>query len=570
MIRKSLALALSTTIVLGGCNSVTGNPPGNGSANTTPATPAPTPTTAQKAIQHVVVIFGENESFDHYFGTYPNVQTATGEVQLFTAAANTPIPNNYVSHPELLLSNPNAANAKNNVTINSVSYPAQPFRLGRAQAWTASQNHGYTAEQNAFDNGAMDLFPLSTGSGDNATQSSISGPSSPAYIGTKALNLGYYDGNTVTAFWNYAQHYSMSDNSFSSTFGPSTQGALNVTSGQTNGIVAANSKNLGGAAVPDGNGGQTLISDADPYGDDCSSTSTYVQMGGQNIGDVLNKAGVTWGWFEGGFDLGVTNANGTTGCKRSSVITASGSAQATAADYVPHHQPFQYYASTANPHHTRPSAVSAIGSTDAANHQYDTHDFIDALNAGVMPAVSYLKAPAYQDAHPSNSDPLDEQAFVVNMVNAIQKSKFWPNTVIILAYDDSDGWYDHVSNIVNGSNNTVTCADPLSTCQTSKIALVGADGKANASGRCGYGMRQPLIVISPWAKKNYIDHTVTDQASIVRFIEDNFAGSARITGSFDSIAGPLDNMFDFSNGDAAPNSGTVILDPSTGKVTSGS
>ena len=101
----------------------------------------------------------------------------------------------------------------------------------------------------------------------------------------------------------------------------------------------------------------TLISDADPIGDICSTTS-QVQMGGKNIGDLLNAAGITWGFFEGGFDLTITNPNGTTGCNRSHTSQFTGTNKA---DYIPHHQPFQYYASTANPKHTRPTSVSMIG-----------------------------------------------------------------------------------------------------------------------------------------------------------------------------------------------------------------
>jgi hypothetical protein len=68
-----------------------------------------------------------------------------------------------------------------------------------------------------------------------------------------------------------------------------------------------------------------------------------------------------------------------------------------------------------------------------------------------LPAVSFLKASAYQDGHAGFSDPLDEQRFIVDTVNAIEHSKFWLNTVISLFYDDSDGWYDHVMHLVNGS-----------------------------------------------------------------------------------------------------------------------
>ncbi len=380
--------------------------------------------------------------------------------------------------------------------------------------------------------------------------------------------MGYYDGNTVTALWNYAQHYALNDHNFSTVFGPSTQGALNVISGQTNGVI--NTVNPGSSVVADGYGGLTAIGDADPTGDICSSTTQSYSMSGKNIGDLLNTAKLTWGWFQGGFDLGIVNPNGTTGCSRSTVSAYTG----TQADNSPHHQPFQYYASTINPNHARPTSVANIGTTDVANHEYDIHDFTDALAAGNMPAVSYLKAPRYQDAHASNSDPLDEQTFYVNVINAIEKSSFWPNTAIIIAYDDSDGWYDHLSNIINGSATTADFLNGTGVCISATAAsnaLPGVDPAAlHAQGRCGYGPRMPLLVISPWAKKNYLDTTVTDQASVVRFIEDVFLSSQRIGGgSADATAGSIMGMFDFSNGAAPPNPNVVQLSPTTGLVTSG-
>ncbi len=109
-------------------------------------------------------------------------------------------------------------------------------------------------------------------------------------------------------------------------------------------------------------------------------------MTGTNIGDRLNTAGLTWGWFQGGFDLTVTNPNGTTGCHRSTVSPITG---LTEADYVQHHEPFQFYATTRNPESTtRPASVANIGFgfSDAANHQYDIHDFFDSLTAGNLAA----------------------------------------------------------------------------------------------------------------------------------------------------------------------------------------
>jgi phospholipase C len=569
-IRKVLALGLSSTLLLSGC--------GTGLTLTPlPVVPTVTSTTAQAAIKHVVVIFPENISFDHYFGTYPNAANLPSDKVQFTAATGTPTPDNYVTNPSLLTANPNL-NLNNNASADaspgSNGYPSiasNPFRLDINQAATADQDHAYGPEQLAFDDGKMDLFPLSVGASDQGYGTLAATTDAPAAANTNALTMGYFDGNTVTGMWNYAQHYSLNDHSFGTTFGASTQGAINLISGQTNGAVA---DNTGGATevVADGNGGFTDIGDADPTGDICSSTTTSIHMTGKNIGDLLNAANVTWGWFQGGFNLTITNSNGTTGCKRS---TTSAVTHVTEGDYIQHHQPFQYYATTQNLNHTRPTAGVAIGAADpkGANHQYDIQDFNTALAAGNMPAVSFLKAPGYQDGHAGYSDPIDEQNFVVSEINAIEASPLWSSTAIIIAYDDSDGWYDHVSNFVNGSK---TASDAAFCNGTSPTRTGVTSGTTPVQGLCGFGPRLPLLVISPWAKANYIDSTVTDQSSVIRFIEDVFlptsASSTTGTriggGSYDAEAGTLDNMFNFTNAAAPPSPNNLQLNPSTGVVAS--
>ena len=492
-------------------------------------------------IKHLVIIFQENVSFDHYFGTYPNALNPPGEPR-FHALRDTPTVNGFT--PALLNSNPNLNPANGTGATN-------PFRLDPAQAWTADQDHDYGPEQAAFDGGLMDLFPLNVGT---------PGPpphSGPPVVDTTGLVLGYYDGNTTTAVWNYAQYYAMNDNSYGTTFGPSTPGALNVVSGQTDGVIQ--NINSDYAVVPDGNGGFSLVSDADPVGDVCSGSSK-VQMGGPNVGNLLSAAGVTWGFFEGGFDLTITNPNGTTGCHRSHTSVYVGTPKV---DYIPHHQPFQYYASTANLQHTRPTSVAMIGHNgDAANHQYDIHDFFDAVNAGNFPAVSYLKAPGYQDGHAGYSTPLDEQNFIVEVINFLQQQRDWRNTAVVINWDDSDGWYDHqLGQIVNQSQTSQDALNGPGLCGRALPTLAGVTGP-HAQGRCGYGPRLPLLVVAPYARHNFVDHTMTDQSSIVRFIEDNWLGGQRIPGSFDAIAGPLNNMFDFNQGQ----DDRVILDPQTGEV----
>jgi len=502
-------------------------------------------------IKHVVVVFGENISFDHYFGTYPN---AAG----FTPAPGTPAVNN-LSTPldvtsgfaplagvDLLHNNPTAANAANGTgAIN-------PFLLsGAAQAWTPDMGHNYKPEQQASNGGAMDLFPDFTGTAGPP-------PGAPPAASTKGLVMGYYDAATVSAYWSWAQSYAMSDNSWTTTFGPSTPGVMNLVSGQTNGIPTFNkplSTFSTNHVTPDGNGGWSLIGDTDPLNDVCSTSTEQNTMAGRNIGDLFNAKSLSWGWFEGGFDLTATNANGTTGCQRETDPTVPFPAGGTSADYIPHHQPFQYYPSTANLTHARPSSLAAIGSTDVANHQYDSHDFFQTLAAGNLPALTYVKAPAFQDGHPGYSDPIDEQNFLLSVVNALQGSQEWSSTAIILAYDDSDGWYDHQAPpIVNASaapadqlnGNGVCTHGAQQRGAAPTTPLLGADGNP-AQGRCGYGTRVPLVVVSPYAKKNYVDHTLTDQSSILKFVEDNWLGGQRIQagGSFDTIAGPINGMFSF-------------------------
>jgi phospholipase C len=526
-------------------------------------------------IKHLVVVFNENRSFDHYFGTYPNALNPEGE-PLFEPAKNTQRDiNNLLTSPALLDNNPNLNPANGTGAAN-------PFRLDRTQANTADQNHGYTAEQKAIDGGKLDLFPLNTGA---ATAGGAGA------FGTKGQVMGFFDGNTVTGLWNYAQNFAMSDNSWSDTFGPSTPGALEMFSGQTNGAtfpvlspallppgtpntIAAIGPLLAaaGAAVPDGQGGLTLIGDIDPAFDTCSSTLIATQMTGKNIGDLLNAANIPWGSFVGGFNLQTINNNGSTGCKRSSISTVTGGGHG---DYVPHHIWFQYFASTSNPTHARPTSTKAIGYTnvpgtkkvDPANHAYDLEDFFTAVGSGNYPAVSLIKMQSFQDDHPGNSNPLDAQAGLVNLINFLQGQPDWESTAVILAYDDSDGWYDHafipaisgsftIDDALNGAGN---CGTPGVTPEPN--GLLGLP----VAGRCGPGMRQPFMVISPYAKKNYVSHTFITQASIPQFIEDNWLNGERLGGgSFDATTGSIMDMFDFKQ---APTR-KLILDPTLGIVDS--
>jgi phospholipase C len=527
-VRVVAAVALGLTMV--SCSTSSDGP-------STPASEAGTTT----PIHHLVVVFQENVSFDHYFGTYPNAANTDG--QRFTARPGTPVVDGLT--PDLLTRNPNRA---------------QPLRLGGpAQQVVCDQDHEYTAEQEAFHGGAMDQFVEHT---ETAT-------CKPPIFTTPGMVMDYYDGNSVTALWNYAQHFAMSDNSYNTTFGPSTPGALNLISGQNHGVTKEFMP--GGKPFPAGevienagNGQGSVIGDAQPFGDDCSDRD-QVQLSSddKNVGDLLNAKGISWGFFEGGFTPTATKPDGTAVCGANhDVGVALGGTGKSGAlpfgiknDYIPHHEPFQYYASTANPHHQPPLSVDTIGQTDRANHQYDLTDFWSAADAGHLPAVSYLKAPGYQDGHAQYSDPLDEQQFLVDTINHLQRLPEWKDTAVVISYDDSDGWYDHrMSPTVSGSRTPQDALNGPGVCGDATTP------PTRHQGRCGYGPRLPLMVVSPYAKPNLVDHNVSDQSSILRFIEDNWSTGRIGADSFDQRAGTLDTMFDFAAATQPP----LILNPQTG------
>ena len=507
-------------------------------------------------IKHVVVLFDENVSFDHYFGTYPYAQNQPGETSQFHALPNTPTVNGL--NNTLLTANPNLNN---------------PQRLSPSQALTCDQNHAYTPEQSAYDGGLMDQFVQQT-TGSGCTQKNS--PDSGSY-GPNGIVMDYYDGNTVTGLWNLAQHFTLNDNFYGTQFGPSSPGAINVISGNTNGAVAE-----GGAStnVVDG----TLNGDAEPYFDECSNASTALssttlpgsgalapggvtaELTGKNIGDLLNNKGLTWGWFQGGFTPSEYSSTGRPICGTQTDGSTAGIHDniggAPVADYSEHHNPFEYYESTANPTHLSPASVAQVGTSvpDGVNHEYDLTWFNNAVAAGDMPAVSYLKAPEYEDGHAGYSDPIDEQRFIAQEVDQIEQSPDWASTAIFITYDDSDGWYDHqMGPIIRGSQ---TASDTLN--GTGKCGSTGISD-TTTQGRCGVGPRLPLLVISPWAKQNYVDNTFSEQASIPKFIEDNWS-LGRIGGeSADAAAGSLDNAFNFDQ--SYGHAPAVILDPTTGEVT---
>jgi len=189
-------------------------------------------------IRHVVVVFQENVPFDRYFATYPHALNLPGESR-FVARPDTPSVNGLTD--ALLRANPNAAS---------------PRRLGREQPNVCGSNHSYTAEQRAANRGLLDRFVEETGDHEPGCD--------------PTLGMDYFDGNTVTALWNYAQHFAINDNSFGTTFGPSHIGVLNLVSGQTHGAVATQPTDR----IVEG----TVIGNIEPTFDDCPLSAFSMEM----------------------------------------------------------------------------------------------------------------------------------------------------------------------------------------------------------------------------------------------------------------------------------------------------
>jgi phospholipase C len=181
-----------------------------------------------------------------------------------------------------------------------------------------------------------------------------------------------------------------------------------------------------------------------------------------------------------------------------------------------------------------------IGKTDQANHQYDLTDFWNAVESGNLPSVSFLKAPYYQTGDTKASDPIDEQPFLVNTINRLQKLPQWNSTAIIIAYDDTGGWYYHVMPPIVSQSN-----DPAYDALLGREGLCGHTPSGTYQDRCSYGGRLPMLIISPWTKENYVDHQIMDQTSILPFIEDNWQLGSIEDQSFDEKATSILSMFNF-------------------------
>lgn len=439
---------------------------------------APVMKTPTTPVKHVVVVMLQDESFDRYFGHYPIAENKAGEVA-FQAKANTPRIAGFTK--EVMTHNPNLTN---------------PFRFAPGEP-TCDLGYGPLAQKASYNHGQNNMFIwLDTEGPSNSINDDGCFPQSV---------MGYYDGNTVHALWEYAQHNALADHFFATDYSSTVSGLINEIAGGTKGVLP---KKVSGVNYHD-----DLIGDNFPLYDDASSGRGLVRLTRPNIGDLLNQHQISWGAFVGGFAPTSKVAGRAVMASRS--LNQQGSVEP---DYIASNEPFQYFKSTANPHHLPPLSDSHIGLNDQANHQYDLHLLWTALQNHQLPAVSFVIPKTGQNGHVGNSSPLDEQAFLQTLITRLKKSSDWSTTAVILVWNNSDGWYDHI------------------TPPQAPKEMMGS----------GYGPRLPFLIVSPLAKHNYVEHNMLDQGSVLRFIEDNWQLGRLGKHTADRFAHSLDSMFAFA------------------------
>jgi len=326
---------------------------------------------------------------------------------------------------------------------------------------TKDPDHGYNDMIASYDRGLMDKFYIE----------------SQNHNGGGKFAMGHHDWRSIPAYWAYAQHFTIADNWFQPIFGPSTPGNLFL--GAARSGTAPNGLSVDVPPLDGPQGGDLSWWQADKAAGRLIPNFTY-----ENMGDNMAAHGVSWAWYQGGY----------------------GDDDDT---YASHHNPFQYFQNYEDGKYK--------------DNLKDYSMFAEDIAAGTLPSVSLIKAGYPQDEHPVNSTCQAGMDFAVDNVNLIMQSPYWKDTLIIITYDDTGGFWDHVP-------------PPQVT--------PGPDGLQ------GEGPRLPVMMISPYVKENYVSHVQYDTTSILKFIEWNWGIPA--LNNRDAAAANLTDVFDFNHPDFTP------------------
>jgi acid phosphatase len=427
-------------------------------------------TSGLQKINHVVVIYQENWSFDSLYGHFP------GANGLDQAAATTPQVDKegkpYASLPQPLNTNFSPAVPDPRFPADLPVAPYDTSKFVGANQLTGDLVHRYYQEQYQIDGGKMDKFV--------------------AWSDAAGLVFSYYDATNLPE-GKLAQQFTMMDNFFHAAFGgsflnhqflicacapkwPEAPQSI-VAQLDANGMMTKD-----GQVTPDGYAVNTSFTVNSPHPASVTDTSLLVPaQTATTIGDRLNDAGVSWAWYSGGWDNAIL-----------------GHADPL---FQFHHQAFAFYANYAD------------GTPGRAQHLKDENNFYTDVASGNLPAVTFIKPLGADNEHPGYATLTNGQQHVADLVATIQNSPYWQDTAIIITYDEHGGRWDHVPPPVVD--------------------------------RWGPGVRVPTIVISPFARKGFVDHTQYDTTAILKLIEERW--NLEPLTDRDAKAGDMLTAFDFNS-----------------------
>jgi phospholipase C len=419
-------------------------------------------------IEHIVVLYLENRSFDNMYGLFPG---ASGLADAWRAP-----PQADAVTGEVLAALPAVVNPKmgpNGIDARfPSSFPNKPWLIDQYIAHSdkfPDLVHEFYTHQRQINGGRNDLFA--------------------ALSDAKGLSMGYHDTRN-TRMWALASEYALADNFFQAAFGgsflnhmwlacactpvfPDAPPDIRIKVDDKGNVVKK------GMVTADGFAVNTIHPQGGPFKAGTKPATLLPPQTMTTLGDRLSQKGVSWAWYSGGWDEA---EKGT-----------------PAEDFQYHHQPYAFFAGYAR------------GTAARAEHIRDDSRLAADLAGGTLPQVVFVKPRGTDNQHPGYANLADADRYAADMVEKIRASAYWPKTAIIVTYDEFGGLYDHV--------------------------------QPPKGDRWGPGSRIPAVVISPFAKKGHVDHTLYDTTSVLKTIEVRF-GLAPL-GSRDAQASPMLGMFDF-------------------------
>ncbi|HEX9395621.1 MAG TPA: acid phosphatase [Burkholderiales bacterium] len=467
-------------------------------------------------IEHIVVIYAENRSFDHLYGLFPGAEGIANA----TAEQKTQLDHDGTPLPHLPPVYENGKPDSHNPAVAGL--PNGPFRIDlppvsrRMDEVLPSPIHAFHHHREQINGGRNDRFVAMSSAG--------------------AWTMGHFDGSSMK-LWKWAQEYTLADHFFAGAFGGSLlnhlwlacactpaianapdgvkarldeKGNLLKKPGSPPSVLQGPVQVYEGALSPDGHVVNNMQPSFQPSGippapggsRDLADPSRFPAppFRERTVGDTLSAKGVSWAWYAGGWDAALADGRQDPQAKRGVIYNRG----ADSPIFQPHHQPFNYF------------ARFAPGGADRARHLKDEKDFLAVIDAGTLPQVAFVKPAGRYNEHPSYTDVTSGDEHIALLLERLKKSPQWPKMAVIVTYDENGGFWDHVP----------------------------PPSGPGWGDRWGPGTRIPTIIVSPYARRGYVDKTPYDTTSILKFITRRFA--------LEPLAGVRANAGDLTNAFEVP------------------